>query len=121
MNLKEAAQTLNVWDLVKVHAEIWSTSNTYPTLDTVQLEIKSKFKQLATTKHPDVGGDTSEFIRINTAYRMLSKASGAEFISALSIKDVYTPGDSICMQCRKWNSMCNICITTDCSGFDAKK
>lgn len=37
-----------------------------------QNDVRSKFRELAKKHHPDVGGDTDEFIKIMDAYKKLS-------------------------------------------------
>jgi hypothetical protein len=41
-------------------------------------QIRSAFRALARTMHPDVGGDTATFARINAAYDVLSGKAAAE-------------------------------------------
>ena len=59
-----------------------------------EAEIKSNYRRLAGTMHPDRGGDTHQFARLALAYRMLTKPELRRRV--LAELDLY--GD-ICDEC----------------------
>lgn len=125
MNIYSACIRLGIWELAKARAGVWLLSNSSDhakSLSDLKDVIKSYYKKLALSHHPDVGGDENNFLEIQAAYDMIKAANHNDFVNALdyekkSLTKYYEPGANNCFECNRWSDITKSCITVTCSGF----
>jgi len=125
MDLFVACIRLDVWEVAKTRATVWSMSQ-HPSVEALtELKefAKRSFHKLAMSHHPDKGGDQQVFVEIQQAYELIESATADNFVHALRIEKSSTatycqPGAEQCRSCRKWSDVVQSCITVTCSGYE---
>ena len=127
ITLYQACKKLGIWGAVKAYAEVWSLSENFFDLSTIEILIlaKDNFNKLALKHHPDKQGDVNEYLRVRNAYEAIRAATVKNFIDTLKdeIIDIiyHESGSEECRNCVKWSDLVNTCITVACSGFEPLK
>jgi DnaJ-class molecular chaperone len=125
MDLYEACQELQIWNVARAYAEVWRGTNNHDYGKIVSLARQS-FKKMACRFHPDMPtANESLFLKIKEALDVINNNDVSQLFDALDKErrinvKYFKSGSAECKKCTRWNDLLGSCIFTACQGFELK-